>query len=66
MLEAAAWAVAGYLIGAMVAMVGASMVYGRSTNFVSNQGTRDRWVFIVALMGLMLGAVLSWRRSDRS
>jgi len=65
MLEAAAWSVAGYLVGAMVAMVGASVAFGQGTNYVANQGTRDRWVFIVALVGLALGAGLSWRRDER-
>jgi len=48
-----------------VAMVGASVAFGQGTNYVANQGTRDRWVFIVALVGLALGAGLSWRRDER-
>ena len=58
----AAWAVAGYMAGVMVSFVVTSMVWANRVNSVANRGTRDRWAFILGLVGLGLAGVVAWRR----
>lgn len=58
----AAWAVAGYMAAVIVSFVATSMIWANRVNSVANRGTRDRWAFILGLVGLGLAGLLAWRR----
>lgn len=63
LLYAVAWGIAGYLVGVMVSFTAMSIALESKLNNVSNHGTRDRWAFILALVGLFGGAAWGWWRT---
>lgn len=59
------YAVIGYLLAVIVGFVAVSIAYETRVNRLSVRPDRDRWAFVVAVVGLLLGAAVGWWRSGR-
>lgn len=56
-------ALAGYLVGAVVGMVAFSAVYGFRSISILEEANRNRWTFIAASGGAVVGGLVAWWRT---
>lgn len=54
------------MLGVMVSFTVVSLVLTSKVNATTaNKATRDRWAFILAVVGFVLGGVLGWWRAGQ-